>query len=104
MIGLHVRRGELYLVDSDRMLPNEYYIEMAAHVTRACEAAGVAYTIELYTEVRASSTRPLLSRLPPRIEYQQYVVFSYCRSTRWRRSERRSVDSLAARRRLLTSL
>jgi hypothetical protein len=28
IIAVHVRRGELYVVDSQRMLPNSYYIEI----------------------------------------------------------------------------
>ena len=28
IIAVHVRRGELYVVDSDRMLPNSFYIEI----------------------------------------------------------------------------
>lgn len=56
VIGLHVRRGELYVVDSDRMLPNAFYLDMASRVIRACDALGVAYVVELYTEVASHPT------------------------------------------------
>ena len=54
VIGLHVRRGELFVVDSDRMLPNSHYISIAQRVARACAARGVAYRFELYSEVAKS--------------------------------------------------
>ena len=57
IIGLHVRRGELFLVDSDRMLPNSYYIEMARHAIKVCTKLGVAYRIELYSEVPRAKQR-----------------------------------------------
>jgi len=55
-IGMHVRRGELHLVDSERMLPNEFYVRMARHAVRACEERGVEYALELYTEVAEEET------------------------------------------------
>ena len=55
-IGLHVRRGELYVVDSDRMLPNAYYIDMARAAVRACKARHVPYRLELYSEVPQATT------------------------------------------------
>ena len=54
VIGLHVRRGELFVVDSDRMLPNSHYISIAQRVARACAARGVTYRFELYSEVAKS--------------------------------------------------
>ena len=56
VIGLHVRRGELFLVDSDRMLPNEFYLDMASRVIAACDALGVEYVVELYSEVAKAPT------------------------------------------------
>jgi hypothetical protein len=50
-VAVHVRRGELFVVDSDRMLPNGYYIAVAQRIARALEAGGCDYQIELYTEV-----------------------------------------------------
>ena len=53
-VAVHVRRGELFVVDSDRMLPNGYYIAVAQRIARALEAEGCTYQIELYTEVPSS--------------------------------------------------
>ena len=50
-IGLHVRRGELNVVDSDRMLPNEYYIDNAMKIINICNQCNIEYIIELYTEL-----------------------------------------------------
>jgi hypothetical protein len=50
-IGIHVRRGELYVVDSDRMLPNSFYIQTAQKIIKECEKHNIDYIIELYTEV-----------------------------------------------------
>lgn len=50
-IGLHVRRGELYVVDGNRMLPNEYYIDNANKIINICKKLNVDYIIELYTEL-----------------------------------------------------
>ena len=50
-IGIHVRRGELYVVDSDRMLPNSFYIQTAQRIIKECEKQNIDYIIELYTEV-----------------------------------------------------
>lgn len=55
VIGIHVRRGELFIVDSERMLPNSYYIEMARHAIQACKTRRIPYRVELYTEVPRSS-------------------------------------------------
>lgn len=51
VIGLHVRRGELHLVDSQRMLPNSHYINIAQRVIKACSERGVRCKVELCTEV-----------------------------------------------------
>jgi len=50
-VAVHVRRGELFVVDADRMLPNGYYIAVAQRIARVLEAAGRDYQLELYTEV-----------------------------------------------------
>jgi hypothetical protein len=50
-IALHVRRGEQLVLDSDRMLPNSYYITVARNVVQVLESQGIDYQIELYTEV-----------------------------------------------------
>jgi hypothetical protein len=53
-VAVHVRRGELFVLDSDRMLPNAYYIAVAQRIARVLEARGREYQIELYTEVPSS--------------------------------------------------
>jgi hypothetical protein len=50
-VALHVRRGELFVLDSDRMLPNGYYINVAQNVAHVLDALRLDYQIELHTEV-----------------------------------------------------
>lgn len=50
-IGVHVRRGELFVVDSDRMLPNSYYINNTIRVLDICKKLHLDYEVELYTEI-----------------------------------------------------
>ena len=50
-IGIHVRRGELHVVDSDRMLSNKFYIQNAQRIIKLCEEKNINYIVELYTEV-----------------------------------------------------
>jgi hypothetical protein len=50
-IGIHVRRGELFCVDSDRMMPNEYYINTVQKIIKVMEKYNFNLKIELYTEV-----------------------------------------------------
>jgi hypothetical protein len=49
-VALHVRRGELLVVDSDRILPNAYYVRVAQNLTDLFETLGIDYQIELHTE------------------------------------------------------
>ena len=56
-IGLHVRRGELNVVSSDRLLPNSHYISIAQCIIKLLEANHVDYIIELYTEVANSTIK-----------------------------------------------
>ena len=53
-IALHVRRGEQVVIESDRMLPNRYFVGVARRVVEALETLGLKYEIELWTEVPAS--------------------------------------------------
>ena len=46
-IGVHVRRGELYVVDSDRMLPNSYYINLVKKLIKICEECGIQYIVKI---------------------------------------------------------
>ena len=56
VVGLHVRRGELFIRDSDRMLPNRYYVGLAERVAKQCTQLQVPYTFELYSEVAHKPT------------------------------------------------
>jgi len=55
-VALHVRRGELHFVDSDRMLPNEYYIAIAERLRVLLTSASLPYRFELYTEAVSAPT------------------------------------------------
>jgi hypothetical protein len=50
-VAIHVRRGELLVLDSDRMLPNAYYVNTARNVARELEALQIDYRIEVHTEM-----------------------------------------------------
>lgn len=50
-IGIHVRRGELFVVDSNRMLPNDFYINNCRKIIKILDEKNIQYKIELYTEV-----------------------------------------------------
>ena len=50
-VAIHVRRGDLFAVDSDRMLPNSYYVSTAQTIARVLEGLSIPYECELYTEV-----------------------------------------------------
>lgn len=50
-IGIHVRRGELFLVDSDRMMPNKFFIDTTLKIIKVLKAYNFDFKIELYTEV-----------------------------------------------------
>jgi hypothetical protein len=50
-LALHVRRGEEMLVDSERMLPNSYYVSAALKFIDALKALEIPFVCELHTEV-----------------------------------------------------
>lgn len=50
-IGLHVRRGELNVIDSKRMLPNSFYIDTALKIVPLFKRYDIDFVIELYSEV-----------------------------------------------------
>jgi hypothetical protein len=50
-IAIHVRRGELFVVDSHRMLPNEYYLAVIHQIREILDELALNYEFELYTEV-----------------------------------------------------
>lgn len=47
---IHVRRGDLFYVESGRMLPNEYYIAVASMVGRALRRLALPHVFEIHTE------------------------------------------------------
>lgn len=49
-IAVHVRRGELFVVDSDRMLPNSYYVTVCAQLSSVLSVIGIPHIFEIYTE------------------------------------------------------
>jgi hypothetical protein len=50
-LAIHVRRGELFAVDSHRMLSNSYYVSCALAFVRHLKKLGIPFVCELYTEV-----------------------------------------------------
>jgi hypothetical protein len=54
-IAIHVRRGEEFVVDSARMLPNSYYISATMRIVDALKKLGIPFSCELYTEVASKA-------------------------------------------------
>jgi hypothetical protein len=50
-IAIHVRRGELLLIEQQRMLPNSYYISTILQITKILSELSIEFICELYTEV-----------------------------------------------------
>jgi hypothetical protein len=50
-LAIHVRRGEQYALDSDRMLPNAYFVSCALRFQEALSKLDIPFVCELYTEV-----------------------------------------------------
>jgi hypothetical protein len=50
-VALHVRRGEEFVVDSERMLPNRYYVSCALRLAESLKKLDIPFVCELYTEV-----------------------------------------------------
>jgi len=49
-IAVHIRRGELFLVDSDRMLPNEYYYGVMQQLRQMLGDSNRDHEFTIYTE------------------------------------------------------
>jgi FkbM family methyltransferase len=49
-IAIHIRRGELLVVDSNRMLPNEYYISCMEALSAILEKENIKYEFHIHTE------------------------------------------------------
>jgi hypothetical protein len=56
IIAVHVRRGELFVVDSQRMLPNSYYIDCMKSLSQIFTEANVPYEFHLHTEIISKPT------------------------------------------------
>ena len=54
-LAIHVRRGELFAISSDWMLPNSYFVACILRFQRALRRLEIPFVCELYTEV-ASTT------------------------------------------------
>ena len=50
-IAIHVRRGEEFAVESQRMLPNSYYVAATLKIVAALRQLDIPFVCELYTEV-----------------------------------------------------
>ena len=50
-IGVHVRRGELFVVDGHRMLNNQYYVMIVNKIINFCNEMNIKFCVELYTEI-----------------------------------------------------
>jgi hypothetical protein len=50
-VAIHIRRGELFVVDSNRMLPNSYYIECMTAIKNILDKNNIPFKFHLHTEV-----------------------------------------------------
>ena len=50
-VAIHVRQGDLVVVESHRMLPHPYFVTVAQRVAGALDAVGIDYRMELHTEL-----------------------------------------------------
>jgi hypothetical protein len=50
-LAIHVRRGELFLIESARMLPNSYYVSCALRFAGRLQELNIPFVCEIYTEV-----------------------------------------------------
>jgi len=50
-VAIHVRQGDLMVVESHRMLPHGYFVAVAQHVAGALDAVEVEYQMELHSEI-----------------------------------------------------
>ena len=54
-LAVHVRRGEEFVIDSDRMLPNSYYASCAMQFAGCLQKLEIPFVCELYTEVASQA-------------------------------------------------
>jgi hypothetical protein len=55
-VAIHIRRGELFVIYSDRMLPNSYYVKCMRALHTLFTQAGIPYEFHLHTEVITKPT------------------------------------------------
>ena len=55
-VAVHIRRGELYVVDSERMLSNSYYVECMTALQELFNNAAIPFEFHIYTEVITKPT------------------------------------------------
>jgi hypothetical protein len=55
-VDIHVRRGELFVVDSWRMLPNSYYVAIIDYLNAILPEFTTNYVINVHTEVPTKPT------------------------------------------------
>ena len=54
-VALHVRRGDLMWTHSERLLPINYYLEVALRIAKILESLNIQYVCELYSEELTNS-------------------------------------------------
>lgn len=54
-VAIHIRRGELYVVESNRMLPNSYYINCMKSLKTLLDTNNIPFVFHIYTEVPTKS-------------------------------------------------
>lgn len=50
-IAIHVRRGDLFIADANRVLPNAYYMTLLQEIVKTLQRLGISFVCELYTEL-----------------------------------------------------
>jgi hypothetical protein len=55
-VAIHIRRGELFVIYSERMLPNSYYVKCMRALHTLFTQAGIPYEFHLHTEVITKPT------------------------------------------------
>jgi len=55
-IAVHVRRGELFVVDSDRMLPNSYYVSIMNGLSLILNYHAIPHEFHIHTECVTKET------------------------------------------------
>lgn len=56
IVAVHVRRGELFVLESHRMLPNSYYVNCMQEISKILNSSGISHEFHLHTEVITKPT------------------------------------------------